>query len=81
LNKIDFIKILLKYKNDNILNNDDAGKSPYEMAKILNYLDILNLFGIFNNNKDDFLENEKNKNLMLVFHFIDFKFIYNKIYQ
>jgi hypothetical protein len=47
LNKLDFIKILFKYKNDNILDNDDAGKSSYEMAKILNYFDILKLFGIF----------------------------------
>jgi hypothetical protein len=47
LNKIDFIKILLKYKNENILNIDDAGKSSFEIAKILNFYDILNLFGIF----------------------------------
>jgi hypothetical protein len=44
----DFIKVFLKYKNDNILNNDDAGKSSYQIAKILNLFDILNLFGILN---------------------------------
>jgi hypothetical protein len=47
LNEIDFVKILFRYKNDNILNNDDAGKSSYHIAKTLKNFDILNLFGIF----------------------------------
>jgi hypothetical protein len=48
LNKIDFIKIFLKYKNDNILIKDYLGKSSYDIAKKLKYFEILNLFGIFN---------------------------------
>jgi hypothetical protein len=47
LKKIDFIKILFKYKNDNILDLDIAGKSSYDIAKTLNYFDILNFFGFF----------------------------------
>jgi hypothetical protein len=47
LNQINFIKILFKYKNDNIFNNDEAGKSSYDIAKILDYNEILKFFGIF----------------------------------
>jgi hypothetical protein len=58
---------------------DDTGKSSCDIAKILNFIDILKFFGFFliHNYLDDFLKNEKNKNLMQVFHFYDFKFIYN----
>ena len=46
---MEFIKILFKYKNDNIMEKDDASISSYDITKILGNLEILNLFGLFFN--------------------------------
>jgi hypothetical protein len=47
LNEVEFIEILLKIKSDNILNLDNKGVSSFEIAKKLNFLKVLMLFGIF----------------------------------
>jgi hypothetical protein len=46
MNKIEFIKILFKYKSDNIMNKDYVGQSSYDIAKLLHNFEILSYFGI-----------------------------------
>jgi hypothetical protein len=47
MKRIDFIKIILN-KNINMIHHEDImGISAYKIAEILNYIDILKLFGIF----------------------------------